>query len=198
MEGPTPVSALIHAATLVTAGVFLLIRCSYILEQAPIILMLIMVIGSQTAVFAGFIGIFQNDIKRVIAYSTCSQLGYMIFACGISQYSVALFHLANHALFKALLFLAAGSIIHGFNDEQDMRFMGSLINVFPLIYTLLLTATFALIGIPFFTGFYSKDVIIGMSLVNSCFFSNFSYLLINIAALCTAFYSFRILIYVFI
>jgi NADH-ubiquinone oxidoreductase chain 5 len=192
------VSALIHAATLVTAGVFLLIRCSYIIEQAPVILMLLMVIGSQTAAFAGIIGIFQNDIKRVIAYSTCSQLGYMVFACGISQYSVALFHLANHALFKALLFLAAGAIIHGFNDEQDMRFMGSLINVFPLIYVLLFIATFALIGMPFFTGFYSKDVIIGMGLVNSCFLSNFGYLLINLAACCTAFYSFRILIYVFI
>jgi NADH:ubiquinone oxidoreductase subunit 5 (subunit L)/multisubunit Na+/H+ antiporter MnhA subunit len=198
MEGPTPVSALIHAATLVTAGVFLLVRSSYLLEQTPFILMLLMVFGSQTAFFAGTIGIVQNDIKRVIAYSTCSQLGYMVFACGLSQYSVAIFHLANHALFKALLFLSAGAVIHGFNDEQDIRNMGSLINVFPLIYVLITIGTVALIGIPFFTGFYSKDSIIGIALVNGCFVSNFSYLLVVLAALCTAFYSTRILVYGFL
>jgi NADH:ubiquinone oxidoreductase subunit 5 (subunit L)/multisubunit Na+/H+ antiporter MnhA subunit len=197
MEGPTPVSALIHAATLVTAGVFLLVRSSYLLEQTPLILMLLMLFGSQTAFFAGTIGIVQNDIKRVIAYSTCSQLGYMVFACGLSQYSIAIFHLANHALFKALLFLSAGAIIHGFSDEQDVRNMGSLINVFPLIYTCILVGTLALIGIPFFTGFYSKDSIIGVALINGCFVSNFSYLLIVLAAFCTAFYSMRILVYSF-
>jgi NADH:ubiquinone oxidoreductase subunit 5 (subunit L)/multisubunit Na+/H+ antiporter MnhA subunit len=197
MEGPTPVSALIHAATLVTAGVFLLIRSCYLFEQTPTILMLLMIFGSQTAFFAGTVGIVQNDIKRVIAYSTCSQLGYMVFACGLSQYSIAMFHLANHALFKALLFLSAGAIIHGFNDEQDIRNMGSLVNVFPLIYVFILIGTTALIGIPFFTGFYSKDSIIGIALINGCFISNFGYLLIVLAASCTAFYSIRILIYGF-
>lgn len=126
MEGPTPVSALIHAATMVTAGVFLIIRCSFLFEFSPISLHFVTLIGSLTAFFAATVGLFQNDIKRVIAYSTCSQLGYMIFACGLSSYEVSLFHLSNHAFFKALLFLGAGSIIHAVADEQDMRKMGGL------------------------------------------------------------------------
>lgn len=126
MEAPTPVSALLHAATLVTAGVFLIIRCSFLFEQSPVILMLITVFGSLTSFFASTTGLVQNDLKRVIAYSTCSQIGYMIFSCGLSEYSIAFFHLFNHALFKALLFLSAGCIIHGLNDEQDLRKMGSL------------------------------------------------------------------------
>ena len=134
MEGPTPVSALIHAATMVTAGVFLLIRSSPILEYAPNALILIVIIGALTALFAATVGLVQNDIKKVIAYSTCSQLGYMVFACGLSHYSVALFHLANHALFKALLFLSAGCIIHGLMDEQDLRKMGGLLSIFPVVF----------------------------------------------------------------
>jgi proton-translocating NADH-quinone oxidoreductase chain L len=131
MEGPTPVSALIHAATMVTAGVFLIARCSFLFEMSPIILNFIVIIGSLTALFASTTGLFQNDIKKVIAYSTCSQLGYMIFACGLSGYDIGIFHLFNHAFFKALLFLAAGAIIHSLNDEQDMRKMGNLIFYLP-------------------------------------------------------------------
>ena len=136
MEGPTPVSALIHAATLVTAGVFLIIRSSFLFEHSSTALFTVTCVGAMTAFFASSVGLVQNDLKRVIAYSTCSQLGYMVFACGLSHYSVALFHLANHALFKALLFLSAGSIIHGLMDEQDLRRMGGIIRVFPLTYVL--------------------------------------------------------------
>lgn len=151
MEGPTPVSALIHAATLVTAGVFLIIRCSIIFENSYV-LSVITVFGSLTAFFASSVGLVQNDLKRVIAYSTCSQLGYMVFAAGLSHYSISLFHLANHALFKALLFLSAGCIIHGIADEQDMRKMGGLIRLFPTTYTMILIGSLALVGFPFLTG----------------------------------------------
>jgi NADH-ubiquinone oxidoreductase chain 5 len=153
MEGPTPVSALIHAATLVTAGVFLIIRCSYFFENSPFMLFVVTVIGALTAFFAASVGLTQNDLKRVIAYSTCSQLGYMVFACGLSHYSIAFFHLANHAFFKALLFLSAGSIIHGLKDEQDLRKMGSIIKIFPVSYVMILIGSLALTGFPFFTGF---------------------------------------------
>ena len=129
MEGPTPVSALIHAATMVTAGVFLIIRCSPIFEYAPNLLIIITFVGAITAFFAATTGLVQNDLKRVIAYSTCSQLGYMVFACGLSNYSVSMFHLMNHAFFKALLFLSAGAVIHALNDEQDMRKMGGLVKI---------------------------------------------------------------------
>jgi proton-translocating NADH-quinone oxidoreductase chain L len=154
MEGPTPVSALIHAATMVTAGVFLLARCSFIYESVPNILDYIILIGSLTAFFASTTGLAQNDLKRVIAYSTCSQLGYMIFACGLSNYSVGIFHLANHAFFKALLFLGAGSVIHAVNDEQDMRKMGGLKNLIPFTYSTMVIVSFALMGFPFLTCFY--------------------------------------------
>lgn len=160
MEGPTPVSALIHAATLVTAGVFLIIRSSFLFEYSPNTLFIVTCVGALTAFFASSVGLVQNDLKRVIAYSTCSQLGYMVFACGLSHYSVALFHLANHALFKALLFLSAGSIIHGLMDEQDLRKMGGLIRVFPLTYVMIFIGSIALMGFPFLTGFYSKDAIL--------------------------------------
>jgi len=126
MEGPTPVSALIHAATMVTAGIFLLVRCSFLLEQSPFVLMIITCLGAITIVFSSTAGFFQFDLKKVIAYSTCSQLGYMVFACGSSQYTLAIYHLFNHAFFKALLFLGAGSIIHALGDEQDIRRMGGL------------------------------------------------------------------------
>jgi NADH-ubiquinone oxidoreductase chain 5 len=163
MEGPTPVSALIHAATMVTAGVFLLLRSSPILEYSNFALLVITIIGSLTAFLASTVGVVQNDLKKVIAYSTCSQLGYMVLACGISNYSVSLFHLMNHAFFKALLFLSAGSVIHAMSDEQDMRKMGGLIKLIPITYIMILTGSLALMGFPFLTGFYSKDVLLELS-----------------------------------
>ena len=189
MEGPTPVSALIHAATLVTAGVFLIIRCSLIFEQSLPILFFITIIGALTAFFASSVGLVQNDLKRVIAYSTCSQLGYMVFACGLSHYSVALFHLANHALFKALLFLSAGCVIHGHADEQDLRKMCGLIRFFPISYVMILTGSLALTGIPFLTGFYSKDAILEVALSRYSMIGNFAYFLGSSAAFFTSFYS---------
>jgi NADH-ubiquinone oxidoreductase chain 5 len=160
MEGPTPVSALIHAATMVTAGVFLIIKCSPIFEYTPKILVFITLIGSFTAFFSATVGLVQNDIKKVIAYSTCSQLGYMIFACGLSYYHIAFFHLVNHAFFKALLFLSAGAIIHSLTNEQDMRKYGGLMQLLPFTATMLLIGSLALMGFPFLTGFYSKDLIL--------------------------------------
>ena len=198
MEGPTPVSALIHAATLVTAGVFLIVRCSYLFENCPSILFVVTLIGSLTAFFASSVGLVQNDLKRVIAYSTCSQLGYMVFACGLSHYSIAFFHLTNHAFFKALLFLSAGSIIHGLKDEQDLRKMGSIIGTFPVSYVMILIGSLALTGFPFFTGFYSKDLILEIAFSRYNFIGNFAFLLGNLAALFTSFYSFRLLFLTFI
>jgi NADH-ubiquinone oxidoreductase chain 5 len=163
MEGPTPVSALIHAATMVTAGVFLVIRCSPIMEYAPSVLYVVAMWGGITAFISGTIGAVQNDIKKIIAYSTCSQLGYMILACGLSLYNVGFFHLFNHAFFKALLFLSAGSIIHLMGNEQDIRRMGSLGSLSPFVYVNVLIGSFALAGFPFLAGFYSKDLIIEAS-----------------------------------
>jgi NADH:ubiquinone oxidoreductase subunit 5 (subunit L)/multisubunit Na+/H+ antiporter MnhA subunit len=163
MEGPTPVSALIHAATIVTAGVFLVIRCSAILEFAPRILYLMAVWGGITALISGTIGAIQSDIKKIIAYSTCSQLGYMVLSCGLSLYNVGFFHLFNHAFFKALLFLTAGSIIHLISNEQDIRKMGSLGSLAPFAYINIIIGSFALAGFPFLAGFYSKDLIIEAS-----------------------------------
>jgi NADH-ubiquinone oxidoreductase chain 5 len=198
MEGPTPVSALIHAATLVTAGVFLIIRSSFIFEHSPSSLLVVCIMGALTAFFASSVGLVQNDMKRVIAFSTCSQLGYMIFACGLSQYSVAFFHLTNHALFKALLFLSAGSVIHGFSDEQDLRRFGNLLKIFPVAYVMILVGSIALAGIPFFTGFYSKDAIIGCSFTSCCSNGQFAFILGILAASCTSFYSSRLIFYAFI
>merc|ERR1711906_67036 len=148
MEGPTPVSALIHAATMVTAGVFLIARTSPLFEHTPSILNLVTIIGACTAFFAATVGLLQNDLKRVIAYSTCSQLGYMIFACGLSNYSVGVFHLINHAFFKALLFLGAGSVIHALSGEQDLRRFGQLLSVIPYTYGMMSIGVFALCGFP--------------------------------------------------
>jgi len=198
MEGPTPVSALIHAATLVTAGVFLIIRCSILFENSSSILFIVAVIGSITAFFASSVGVVQNDFKRVIAYSTCSQLGYMVFSLGLSNYSVSLFHLANHAVFKALLFLSAGCIIHGLLDEQDLRKMGGLIRFFPLSYSTILIGSLALTGFPFLTGFYSKDVILELAFSEYSFKSNFAYYLGSTAAFFTSFYSFRLVYLAFV
>jgi len=160
MEGPTPVSALIHAATMVTAGVFLLIRMSFIFEFSKNILIFIVILGSLTSFLSSLIGLVQYDLKKIIAYSTCSQLGYMVTICGLSGYNYALFHMFNHAFFKALLFLFAGSLIILFNGEQDIRkmFIGPIL--YPLLNIILLIASFSLIGIPFFSGFYSKEIIL--------------------------------------
>jgi NADH-ubiquinone oxidoreductase chain 5 len=198
MEGPTPVSALIHAATMVTAGVFLIARSSPIYEYSPIILKLITIVGASTAFFAASVGLLQNDLKRVIAYSTCSQLGYMIFACGLSNYSVGIFHLVNHAFFKALLFLGAGSIIHAVSDEQDMRKMGGLKNLIPFTYSMMVIGSLALIGFPFLTGFYSKDVILEVAYGKFNSQGHYSYLLGSVGAFLTAFYSTRLLYLTFL
>jgi NADH-quinone oxidoreductase subunit L len=160
MEGPTPVSALIHAATMVTAGVFLVVRCSPIFEYSTLALNLITVIGMTTAFFAATVALVQTDIKKIIAYSTCSQLGYMFFAAGVGAYNVAMFHLFTHAFFKALLFLGSGSVIHSFNNEQNINNMGAVYKKLPYTYVLMIIGTLALTGFPFLSGFYSKDAII--------------------------------------
>lgn len=198
MEGPTPVSALIHAATMVTAGVFMIARCSPLFEHAPQALCVVTFVGAMTSFFAATTGVVQNDLKRVIAYSTCSQLGYMIFACGLSHYSVGVFHLMNHAFFKALLFLSAGSVIHAVADEQDMRKMGGLVHLLPFTYAMMVIGSLALIGFPFLTGFYSKDVILEVAYAKYTITGNFAYWLGSISALFTSYYSFRLLILTFL
>jgi NADH-ubiquinone oxidoreductase chain 5 len=198
MEGPTPVSALIHAATMVTAGIFLLARCSPIFEHAPSALIFITCIGGMTCFFAATTGIMQNDIKRVIAYSTCSQLGYMVFACGISSYSVGIFHLMNHAFFKALLFLSAGSVIHALSDEQDMRKMGGVVKLLPFTYGMMLIGSLSLVGFPFLTGFYSKDLILEVACANYKISGTFAYWLGSICVAFTSYYSFRLLFLTFL
>jgi NADH-ubiquinone oxidoreductase chain 5 len=193
MEGPTPVSALIHAATMVTAGVFLIIRGSSLFEAAPEVLAFITMIGAGTAFMAATSGLLQNDLKKVIAYSTCSQLGYMIFACGLSGYSLSLFHLANHAFFKALLFLSAGAVIHAISSEQDLRRFGALARLLPYTYGMFLIGSLALMGFPFLTGFYSKDIILELAAASITVSGTFAYWLGLITAFFTAFYSFRLL-----
>lgn len=198
MEGPTPVSALIHAATMVTAGIFLLIRVSPIIEFSPLTLNCIVIIGAITAFFAATVGLVQNDLKKVIAYSTCSQLGYMLFACGLSNYSISLFHLMNHAFFKALLFLSAGAIIHSMGDEQDMRKLGGLIKALPFTYSMILIGSLSLMGFPFLTGFYSKDAILEIAYSQYTIKGYFAFWLGSITALFTAFYSMRLVFLTFI
>jgi NADH-ubiquinone oxidoreductase chain 5 len=198
MEGPTPVSALIHAATMVTAGVFLIIKCSPIFEYAPNILTIITFVGAFTAFFAATVGLVQNDIKKVIAYSTCSQLGYMIFACGLSNYHISLFHLVNHAFFKALLFLSAGAIIHSLSNEQDMRRYGGLFLLLPFTSIMLLIGTLSLMGLPFLTGFYSKDLILEVAYAKYTISGTFAYWLGLITAFFTSFYSYRVFYLTFI
>lgn len=198
MEGPTPVSALIHAATMVTAGVFLIVRCSYLFELSSFSLNIILIVGSLTTFFSSTVGLFQNDLKKIIAYSTCSQLGYMIFACGLSSYEVAVFHLSNHAFFKALLFLAAGSVIHAINDEQDLRLFGGLKLKLPLSYAVMTIGSLALMGFPFLSGFYSKDVILELAYSKHTTFGYFAYTLGTLSVFSTAFYSVRLLYLVFL
>jgi len=192
MEGPTPVSALIHAATMVTAGVFLVVRCSPIFEYSQVALNFIAVVGMVTAVFAASVALVQNDIKKIIAYSTCSQLGYMFFAAGVGAYHVAIFHLFTHAFFKALLFLGAGSVIHAFKDQQDIRRMGGVWKKIPYTWCLMLIGTLALTGFPFLSGFYSKDAIIEFAYFKN---SNVGYYAMTVGiltAFLTAIYSWRL------
>nr|YP_010338828.1 NADH dehydrogenase subunit 5 [Madagascaria erythrocladioides]UNJ18778.1 NADH dehydrogenase subunit 5 [Madagascaria erythrocladioides] len=203
MEGPTPVSALLHAATMVTAGVFLLVRCSPLIVYAKTVSLFIALLGAFTAIYAASAGCFQYDLKRVIAFSTTSQLGYMIFSSGLSLYNVSLFHLTNHAFFKALLFLSAGSVIHSCADEQDMRKMGGLIQLLPFTYSVMLTGSLALVGFPFLAGFYSKDFILELTALTRFTISNklqinFIYWLGTFSVFLTAFYSFRLLFLTFL
>ncbi len=197
MEGPTPVSALIHAATMVTAGVFLVARCSPLFEYAPEALAFVAIIGATTALFAGTIAITQNDIKKVIAYSTCSQLGYMFFACGVSAYSAGIFHLMTHAFFKALLFLGAGSVIHAMSDEQDIQKMGGIWKKIPATYALFWIGSLALAGIPPFAGFFSKDIILESAYAAGTEIGRYAYWMGIAAAFLTAFYSWRLIILTF-
>jgi len=198
MEGPTPVSALIHAATMVTAGVFLIVRCSFLFQEANLILPLMTIVGSLTTFFAATTALVQTDLKRVIAYSTCSQLGYMITACGLSAYNASIFHLSNHAFFKALLFLSAGSVIHAMNNEQDMRKMGGLINLLPFTYSMILIGSLALMGFPFLSGFYSKDVILETAYASYSISGHFAFWLGSLSALFTSFYSVRLIFLTFL
>ena len=193
MEGPTPVSALIHAATMVTAGVFLVVRCSPIYEYSPTILNFITVIGMSTALFAATVALVQNDIKKIIAYSTCSQLGYMFFATGVGAYNVAMFHLFTHAFFKALLFLGAGSVIHSFNDEQDINKMGGVYKKLPYTYVLMMIGTLALTGFPFLSGFYSKDLIIEFAYLKGNTVGYYACGIGIFTAVLTSIYSWRLL-----
>ncbi len=197
MEGPTPVSALIHAATMVTAGVFMVARLSPMFEFAPIALNVVCIVGASTAFFAATVGLCQNDIKRVIAYSTCSQLGYMFFACGVSAYAAGIFHLFTHAFFKALLFLGAGSVIHAMSSEQDMRNMGGIAKHIKLTYAMMWIGSLALMGVPFFAGYYSKDIVLESAFAAHSGVGAYAFWLGIAAAVMTAFYSGRLLFMTF-
>ncbi len=192
MEGPTPVSALIHAATMVTAGVFLVVRCSPIYEYSQFALNFVAITGMITALFAASIALVQNDIKKIVAYSTCSQLGYMFFAVGVGAYHVAIFHLFTHAFFKALLFLGSGSVIHAFKDEQDIRKMGGVQKQLPYTWALMLIGTLALTGFPFLSGFYSKDAIIEFAYFSNSLIGNYAMSIGIFTAFLTAIYSWRL------
>ncbi len=197
MEGPTPVSALIHAATMVTAGVFLVVRCSPIFEYSPLILNFITIIGIATAFFAATVAIVQTDIKKIIAYSTCSQLGYMFFAAGVGAYNVAMFHLFTHAFFKALLFLGSGSVIHAFKDEQDIRNMGGVWKKLPYTWFFMIIGTLALTGFPFLSGYYSKDAIIEFAYLKGSMLGYYASYIGIFTALLTSIYSWRLIFITF-
>ena len=197
MEGPTPVSALIHAATMVTAGVFMVSRLSPLFELAPIALAVVAIVGATTAFFAATVGLVQTDIKRVVAYSTCSQLGYMFAAAGVGAYGASMFHLFTHASFKALLFLGAGAVIHALHHEQDMRRMGGLRKVLPFTWAMMLIGTLSLTGFPFTAGFVSKDAIIEATYAAHSWVGNYAFVLTLIAAVLTSFYSWRLMFLTF-
>jgi len=192
MEGPTPVSALIHAATMVTAGVFLVVRCSPLFEYSQVALNLVAIVGMITAIFAASVALVQNDIKKIVAYSTCSQLGYMFFAAGVGAYHAAIFHLFTHAFFKALLFLGSGSVIHAFKDEQDIRNMGGVRKKLPFTYIFMLLGTLALTGFPFLSGFYSKDAIIEFAYLRNSSLGNYAVFIGIFTAFLTSMYSWRL------
>jgi len=193
MEGPTPVSALIHAATMVTAGVFLVVRCSPIFEYSPLTLNIITIVGMTTAFFAATVALVQTDIKKIIAYSTCSQLGYMFFAAGVGAYNVAMFHLFTHAFFKALLFLGSGSVIHSFKDEQDINQMGAVYKKLPYTWILMIIGTLALTGFPFLSGFYSKEAIIEFAYLRGNTVGYYAAVVGILTALLTSIYSWRLI-----
>jgi NADH:ubiquinone oxidoreductase subunit 5 (subunit L)/multisubunit Na+/H+ antiporter MnhA subunit len=206
MEGPTPVSSLIHAATMVTAGIFLLVRCSFMFFDMSTFFVYLIFFGSVTAFFSSTIGLLQTDIKKVVAYSTCSQLGYMFICCGFSAYGNGMYHLFNHAFFKALLFLTAGYVIHALGNEQDIRKMGSLLNMLPFSYMMMLIGSLSLIGFPFFSGFYSKDRIVELCFNNYehsfYMFDTYKYvmfaqILCIFAVIFTLVYSMKLLFFVF-
>ncbi len=197
MEGPTPVSALIHAATMVTAGVFLVARMSPLFEYAPTALAVVTIVGASTAFFAATIGCVQNDIKRIIAFSTCSQLGYMFFACGVSAYSAGVFHLTTHAWFKALLFLGAGSVIHAMSEEQDIRKMGGIWRLIPITFAVMVIGNLAITGIPFFAGYYSKDMVLEAAHAAGTTVGNYAFVMGITAAFLTSFYSWRLIFLTF-
>ena len=196
MEGPTPVSALIHAATMVTAGVFLVVRCSPIYEYSPLILNFITIVGMTTAFFAATVALVQTDIKKIIAYSTCSQLGFMFVACGLGAFNIAIFHLITHGYFKALLFLSSGSVIHGVHDEQDMDKMGNLFSKMKITAVMMWIGTLAIIGFPYSSGYFSKDLILSSSF-NLISLGPLVYVILAIVSAMTAFYSFRLIFKVF-
>ncbi len=200
MEGPTPVSALIHAATMVTAGIFLVARMSPVFELSHTALAMVTIVGATTAIFAATIALTQNDIKKIIAYSTCSQLGYMFFACGVSAYAAGIFHLYTHGFFKALLFLGAGSVIHAMHHEQDIRNMGGIWKKIPLTYAMMLIGTLAITGFPFLSGYYSKDMVLEVAYAAGSHgngFGMYAYYMGIIAATLTAFYSWRLIFLTF-
>src|SRR5580698_251749 len=198
MEGPTPVSALIHAATMVTAGVYLLMRTSPLIEYSSTVLMLCLCLGAITTIFSSLIGLFQQDIKKVIAYSTMSQLGMMVIAVGLSSYYIALFHLVNHAFYKGLLFLGAGAVIHAVADNQDFRKYGGLRPFLPLTYSVMLIASLSLVAFPFMTGFYSKDFILESAYGQFYFSGIVVYFIATIGAMFTTLYSVKVLFLTFL
>jgi len=198
MEGPTPVSALLHAATMVTAGVFLILRCSILYQYSDTSSLMLILIGGLTVIFAGLTALMQYDVKKIIAYSTCSQLGYMFFTCGLNNYILAFSHLVNHAFFKALLFLSAGSVIHAMSDEQDLRRLNNLKHILPFTYICFLIGTLAIMGFPFLTGFYSKDLILEFSYSRYILDGLFIYSIGLFGAILTAIYSVRLLYLLFV
>jgi len=198
MEGPTPVSALLHAATMVTAGIFLMIRSNPIIIYAPTTSVLMIICGALTAFFAATCGLVQHDIKKIIAFSTCSQLGYMFYACGLGNYGASLYHLTNHAFFKALLFLCAGAVIHVLQGEQDLRRMGGLVQIMPVTYIAMIIASLSLLGFPFLSGFYSKDILIELAWAHYTIPGTFAFWLATMSAFLTAFYSTRLIFFVFL
>lgn len=197
MEGPTPVSALIHAATMVTAGIYLLLRLSTLFLVATSMSKIVIIVGCSTAIFGATTGAAQTDIKKIIAFSTCSQLGYMVTACGLAQYNLAFFHLITHAFFKSLLFLSAGVIIHTLGGEQDIRKMGSLRNILPITYTAIAIASLALSGIPYLSGYYSKELIIAAAFIDNTWVGYLSGIILTLSAICTSGYSAKLIYFIF-